>query len=385
MNFKETLNKKGLIMICVSLLILLGLSACSSSASTTSLPIVGKETLPATAAWPTMEPTGDLPEKQDYPYFLPFATKLENVSQTLDGVTVKIDWAYVDESRVAIQYTISGLDWPDGSYMDSSTQIHMSIPELTNFQFGGFGGALGGYASPSERGVITGTSDQGLSTGIWDADNFPSVNLGVVFPVAGPADAGTFQFEFTVPVVSGSRHVENIDQTIIASNVSMTLKSLILSPSHAEALVCFQMPSAIDWGLTASKLNLRGREYPFSGGGLATEKADLNSALTSPERCNNVGFDIAFDARLDTSVTLTVPYLQASIPEMVTDEMVDRANQRLADEGILFEYKILDHGANIIVLERPDGSTDPEIFPLIWNALAEQYEGPWVFTVEFPK
>jgi hypothetical protein len=165
----------------------------------------------------------------------------------------------------------------------------------------------------------------------------------------------------------------------------MTLKSLTLSPSYAEALICFQMPSAVDWGLTASRITVGGREYPFSGGGLATPKADPMSGLDAPERCNNVGFNVIYDSKSDTSVTITIPKLMASVNEVVTKETVARANQRLADKGIEFDYVSVDHGGNIEILKRPEGATDPEIYPLIWEALADQYEGPWVFTVPIPR
>jgi hypothetical protein len=171
---------------------------------------------------------------------------------------------------------------------------------------------------------------------------------------------------------------------VIANNVAMTLKSLSVSPSHAEALICFQMPSAVDWGLTTSRITVGGGEYSFSGGGLVSDGNDAGSAVTSPQRCNNVGFDIIFDESI-TSVTLTVPRLQASVNEVVTKEVVDRANQRLADKGIQFDYVNVDHGGNIVMLKQPAGLSEGEIYTLIWDAMADQYEGPWVFTVDLPK
>ena len=57
------------------------------------------------------------------------------------------------------------------------------------------------------------------------------------------------------------------------------------------------------------------------------------------------------------------------------------ANQRLADQGIQIDYVNVDHGGNIEILKQPQGMPDGEIYPLIWDALAEQYEGPWVFCV----
>jgi hypothetical protein len=106
--------------------------------------------------------------------------------------------------------------------------------------------------------------------------------------------------------------------------------------------------------------------------------------LTDPERCGSIGFDIIQDESA-SSLTLTVPQLLGSVPEVIDQERVDRANQRLADAGVEFQYVNVDHGGKTEVLKRPEGKTDEEIYPLIWVALAEQYEGPWEFTVSIPQ
>jgi hypothetical protein len=193
-------------------------------------------------------------------------------------------------------------------------------------------------------------------------------------------DIGTFHFELTVPVHQGIRF-ENIEQTVVAADISMTLKTLILNPSRAEAVICFQMPSAKDWGLTASTINIGGSEYPDAGGRLLPGKDGKEFSLTDPERCGSIEFDIPYDESA-TSVTLTVPKLVASLSELIDQERVNTANQRLADQGIEFDYVPVDHGANIDILKRPEGATNMEIYPLIWEALADQYEGPWAFEVE---
>ena len=388
MNFMKigNLKEKPTLFSKLSLVILLLISACSPAVAA-SAPLEVQSTATVVALSPTIEPTiipTSAPvEEPTYPFYLPLATKLENVSQTVNGVTAQIDWAYVDEARVAIQYTLSGLDWADGSMLDATQQVHMSIPTISTFRLGGFSGASGANVGYVQQGVITGSSDQALLDGALDAEKYPNILVKVDIPVEGPTNVGTFHLSFTAPVANGIK-IENIDQTVLANNVSMTLKSLILNPSHVEALICFQMPSAIDWGLTTSKITVGGREYPFMGGGLVAEVGDSGFAVTSPERCNVVGFDIAYDESA-TSVTLTVPRLQASVNEVVTPETVAMANQRLADKGIEFDYVNIDHGGNIEILKRPDGMPDGEIYPLIWDALAAQHEGPWVFTVPIPK
>jgi hypothetical protein len=136
----------------------------------------------------------------------------------------------------------------------------------------------------------------------------------------------------------------------------------------------------VDWGLTASILSIAGRDYPYSSGGMMQGAEGKSFRLTDPERCSSVGFDIIQD-KSASSLALSVPSLMGSVPEIIDQQRVDRANQRLADAGIQFQYANVDHGGNIEVLKRPEGKTDQEIYPLIWNSLADQYEGPWVFTV----
>ena len=361
------------------------LVACRSVAVTsTSLPVDETPTalLPTATLESTLKTTNVLvvtpTEEVVYPYYLPLVTKLENVSQTIGDVTTKIDWAYVDEGRVAIQYTISGLNWPDGSSMDPTQQVQMSIPAISDFQFGVFNGGTGNVSS-AQNGAVTGSSDQSLFVGALDAEKYPEISVRVSIPVEGPTKVGTFHLNFTAPVVNGIR-IENIDQTVVANNVAMTLKSLIVNPSRVDALICFQMPSAVDWGLMSSKLNINGKEYSFSGGGAIEGTPGKGFSLSDPERCSSIGFDIIYDESA-ASIILTVPKLVASVNELVTKEVVDRANQRLADKGIQFDYENVDHGGNIVILKRPNGATDQEIYPLIWDALADQYEGPWAFTV----
>jgi hypothetical protein len=400
MNSKEfpvptlILKENCKILSKISLVLVFFLGACSPAVASPAPvaiqnPPVDVQNVPTEVLpTPTLEasPTAtSIPEEEPiYPYYLTLATKLDIPSRTLNSVTTKIDWVYADESRIAIHYTISGLDWPDGSSLDPMQQVQMSSTALANAQFGGFNGGSGANSSYAEHGVITGDSDQFLVAGALNGEKTPSINLNVAIPVEGPTKVGTFHFNFNVPVANGIR-LENMEQTVLANNVSITLKSLILTPSHAQAVICFQMPSAIDWGLSASRISVSGREYPFTSGGILTGPGAPDAAITAPERCNEVGFDIGFDDKTDTSLTLTIPKLIASVNEVVTEETVAKANKRLAEKGIEFNYINIDHGGNFEILKRPEGLSDEEIGTLIWDALAEQYEGPWVFTVEIPR
>lgn len=348
----------------------------------------------------TLLPTPASKNEQIYPYYLPIVTKPDIESQTIGGITAVIDWVYVDESRVALQYTISNLEWPDGIILDT-TSVQVSSTTIVNVGYGGGGGG----SLPLDKGSITGYIDQLLVDGTLNAVENPNIDLSVDVPVNGetamPAadpisgqqlapqeslslsDIGTFHFDLSAPVQKGIKF-ENLEQTVVANDVSMILKTLVLNPSRAEALICFQMPSAKDWGLTASAINISGRDYRFSGGGILPGTDGIEFSLTDPERCNSIGFDILYDEPA-IPIILTVQKLVAFLPESIDKEQVNIANRRLADKGIEFDYVPVDHGVNIVILKRPEGVPDMELYPLIWEALADQYDGPWVFHVEIER
>jgi hypothetical protein len=374
-----------------SILLVFLLAACSFTSPNppTSVPTINPPDLVVDSI--------DVGNEQVYPYYLPLAMQPDIAPQTINDITAMIDWVYVDESRVALQYTISNLDWPDGVMLDA-TSVQVSSTTIENIGYGGGGGGN----LPVDKGVIIGYLDQLLVDGTLYSDEHPIIDLSVDVPVNGTTampptdpvtgqqlapqeslslpDIGTFHFQLTTPVYKGIRFV-NMGQTVVANDVSMTLKSLVLNPSRAEAVICFQMPSAKDWGLTASTINIGGRDYRFSGGGQLPGMDGKEFSLTDPERCSSVGFDVLYD-KSATSISLTVPKLMASLPESIDKEHVNIANLRLADRGIEFDYVPVEHGANIVILKRPEGVPDMGIYPLIWEALADQYEGPWVFQIE---
>lgn len=373
------------------------LNACSPAA--TSTPPTDTPASPNTEI--TEAPITATSEVEEvFPYYLPLVTKPDVAPQTITGVTVSINWVYVDESRVSVSCTISGLDLPEGAMLDTS-MVRIQSSTVSDIGYGG-----GGWNTvPIQNGVTTVNLDQFFAYGALNADEHATIDLGLDIPIDGTSSVflpaprpgnqgglqesipapniGTFHLEFRAPVLKSTK-LENLNQASTASDVTMTLKTFILTPSYAQALLCFQMPSAVDWGLSASLINIGGKGYPITGFGLLPGTSGKNFTLNDPERCVSAGFNVPFDESLK-SITLNIPKLVSSVPEVITKERVAAANNRLAGTGIEFDYVNLDHGGNIEILKRPGGAKDEEVFPLIWEALADQYDGPWVFTVELPK
>jgi hypothetical protein len=335
----------------------------------------------------------------DIPSYFSRGTKPDVPPQTINGVTVTIDQVYADESHVVVHYIISGLDWPDYVVMDPTI-----MPSLSSKAMRIMSGAAGWSTSTVKDGVITGQIDQMLTADAVDAAQTPIVDLQVDIPVDGTGaeliaapppgqspqpvlmelpNIGTFHFDFEILVSEGIQLVD-INQTVEANDVAMTLESLTLNPSHVDALLCFEMPSAKDWGPDA-RFSLSGEPNManLTGYGSSLFLGDgKDFSLSNPERCVGMGTDVTYDGA-PTIVTITVPKLLTSVPESwsLTEESMKNANQKLADKGIVVAYNNDPHNP-FVVMQRPDGATDMDIYPLIWDALADWYEGPWEFTVE---
>ena len=389
MKHTSLITKKTIIFILLSLT---ALGGCARTETQTSPP----PTIDTPLIDPTVSPTATATVEPEaiYPYYLPLATKPDIPAQTLNGVTASVDWAYADESRVAVKYTITGLDLDDGQSLDPFS-ISLRSDNVLGLADGGGGGGV----EPSKNGIISGNLDLFFTYGQLDAAASPEIRLTLDIPIHSTTpiypptfdpnsqtfapEVGEFHFKFSIPVLDGFTQ-ENLNQIVSNNNVTMTLKKFVLNPSYAMALVCFSMPSPVDWGLSASVINVDGTDYPSIGFGLLPGTSGREFTLDSPERCVTAGFDVPYVESPNT-LTLTIPFLSTSMPEVITEEMVIRANERLAGEGIEFKYITVDHGGYPEILKRPEGMPDTELYPKIFAALAERYDGPWEFTIPLDK
>ncbi len=163
---------------------------------------------------------------------------------------------------------------------------------------------------------------------------------------------GSAQFVFEVPVYKGIEIDAN--QTVEANDVKMTLKKMTVNRSHTEMLMCFDMPTAQDWRLWM--ITIRIGDSPECQHCMAANAitGDIQGdyGLDAQERCIELGFDAPRDGKA-TVITVSVPYLVTSVPEIITDEWVAKANEELEPLGIAFEY--VPAKRDVMVLQRPAG------------------------------
>jgi len=199
-----------------------------------------------------------------------------NLSQTRDNLTVTVQWAYADDSRISIGYVMSGdgpLDSPASDYYPLNYTLRddagHSFESAGGMGYTGEGGesvsvtsfdtaALGDLPPELtlhfevELEIITQESRATLEARPTPAPGDPPVILSQEesnSPFSAPY--GPFAFDFTVPTRSG--RVVDIDQTVEDQGIAITLKRALISPSRTQLEVCFTPPQlTLDrWGLAA--------------------------------------------------------------------------------------------------------------------------------------
>ena len=201
-----------------------------------------------------------------------FAQEMD-LSQTINGVTVRLERAYADNNVVLLGYTISG---PANYFTHGDTLTTVDGQILPGQGAMGFKpGATEVFDNwaPSEHVAVLDTFDTSSLTGV-----FSELNLNLTVPIQdwtnpGPNApvVGVFTFNFTVPVHAGI--AVDVNQTATAQGISFTLHNVEIN--HYQTDVIFQ-PFAQDF--QDSRVNPiitlttpSGKSVPYSAGGFLSD------------------------------------------------------------------------------------------------------------------
>ncbi len=316
-------------------------------------------------------------------------------AQQIGAVTVTLNWAYADESRVAIGLTVRGLQPPAG--VKPGFLINpITFGDDRGTLFGLNGSSQSTEIHPAEPGTIDVTAisyqplvaDQllQLTIDVKLGDTSVPVMLPDATPEPGPvpltpiALIGDFQFKIDLPVYEGT--LIRADQSVSANGVTIVLHDIHLTPSYDQAHVCYQLPDQSDWQIESHVQIGSAPTISQTAVRLATDKADLNSARD--QRCVLIDYPASY---LNTTgpLTLTVDALHTSLPEVIPAEAIARANASVAAQGIEFEYSTQQHGARLTITRKPAALSDVEANQIAFQALEQAAEkrlvGPWTFSV----
>lgn len=194
-----------------------------------------------------------------------------------EGVTVTIDRVYADSHYVVVGYDIEGLDnWgedPNDWDTDLVAGLTLSEPDgktidkkfviVDSFQRSGAEDALQPAPPPgSEVGTFVFESSER-----WEAGEEHSFRVGVdIFrPMESDAEpvGGPFFFDLRVSVKEAP--AIEVDQTVEAGGVPVTLKRVVNSPVRTNAYLCFDPPEGgYDWPWAKTGLHGEARQASTS-------------------------------------------------------------------------------------------------------------------------
>ncbi len=185
-------------------------------------------------------------------------TKIDQ-TRTQDGVRVTLDWAYADERFVAVGLHTQRLDdppgtqqtdpvvyapslWDDTGGNEAELPPYVKLTDASGQDFDSVGG--GTLLGPSRTGAdATFDAPEGLEPG--SAHRFrlevplqEEPRVGV--KVSGKPEPGPFVFVFEIPVRPAP--TIEVDRTVEAEGVEITLERVVDSPVVPQAVVCFEPP-----------------------------------------------------------------------------------------------------------------------------------------------
>jgi hypothetical protein len=162
-----------------------------------------------------------------------------NLSQTIDGVTVRVERAYADSNAAVVGYTVSGPPITAagvGQRYFSKTGA-LSLSTGMSLKSSGASGTVPGSQDvlgdwrPTDRLAVLAMFD---TSSVEGSPAELSVTLPILVydrvpvPEAGPATLRTFTFDFKIRFHAGT--IVDVNQTVVASGVAVTLGQIRIAP-----------------------------------------------------------------------------------------------------------------------------------------------------------
>lgn len=331
-------------------------------------------------------------------------------SQTIDGVTVTLDWAYADAHRIALAFTTT-------SEQDENNPLNYNpaVTKLVDDQgrefrpmFGGGGGAPGLQSANAnfDASTITGSPDAvaltfevflvprpvsppvppdaapgsgggggwggggGGGGGAGDGSGSGGGSEGPVFPAMEDA-IGPFRFAFRVPFIPAV--VIEPEQTVEANGIPITLASASITPSLTRITLCRPARQDIDVMMLPNGVLIAGEdEVPRQSAGLEP------MVVVRPDDtvCHLLGFLAAYD-REPAAWTLRIDRLEG-----IADPSMDELAEALAAYGI--EIAVFPDEQRWETTVVPEGLDIGQVMDEVLDTFTPQIPGPWVFTLDIP-
>ncbi|RJQ41923.1 MAG: LuxR family transcriptional regulator [Anaerolineaceae bacterium] len=317
-------------------------------------------------------PTGQIPTGVDANTFT------QSINSSLVSLTVK--WFYIDQSRIYLDLVISGFPLPQDfvpiQIIDlQKIVIHRSDGSLVDLEHKiEYGGGGEGNPTNEEEPFFDEILDMGLPDSTFTNSQEAPYLLDI--PVGGEITGENGEVR-SLPLVT--YHIEvkpsyigqltfATEKSAVMDNKIVTFKGMEINPSSAVVLFCVLDPEGSQWLPTVHIL--------YNGNIISESGGMLINGDPSQEMCYRLNytrsfqFDPADDPQADISIL--VAKLTKDQPERLPYELIASVQNDLAEQGIEFNYVVINHGSGIEITKKPTGMTETEALMIIQNALSEE-------------
>ncbi len=303
-------------------------------------------------------------------------------SKTIGDLKSTLDWAYADANRVAFQLHFDG--WKENYFFNGISLLDATSGEI--------------YSNSTES---TEDDPLRLTLGFTPANELIGERFKGQLVVSVSNDPVNFtafaeyHFDLDLPLYPATTF-EPL-QKVSANGVEMLLQKVRITPSFTYVYLCYNKPTTGDpnaWPAShGTLLKIGADEAPMGGGTLLfdSEIGDVGipeygwKTPIETGRCLKLGFQVGHHGQPET-LTLTIPGLEKSVPEVIPDADVKKAQEILRAQGIEMTYTtVTSNGGSSewpVFTKKPEGMDDTQAYQKFIEALGYVYKGPWGFTVE---
>lgn len=320
-------------------------------------------------------------------------------SISMDGITVTVQQAFADSNRIAIWWTLEDYPFPEeGELFGLSMYTSLLNMDGSMFSTDAMSNSSADGVNQAENGTLESltTFDHNAQipeNGVLDVIFSLNINGQDVYLLPDDFDWNTLRgplpeeyayeapsaglFEFDLALNVSEPILLEPALTMTSNGIDLTLESVEIAPSQTNILLCFELPDPRDWQPRAT-LTINDTAGLLSG-------FRINGNLPAPddvERCFDMSFLASYhpDAK---EIRIVVDGLQTSVPAM-TPEVLERARERLLEDNIEVEFSLDNRGMTYEIVSAPDDMTEADTGLVIFDAMRDDYDGKWEFTLPLP-
>jgi DNA-binding CsgD family transcriptional regulator len=310
--------------------------------------------------------------------------------QTIDStvVSLTLKWFYIDSTRLNMELVVLDFPLPQGFtpiQIINPREITLQSEDGSSIgltQRANFGGGGGGGEMPDEE--RNPPFDEILDFSLNDPQSVRSKETTYVLdiPIGGEVTDEKGEV-LTLPLVVF--HIEakpsytgqltfSTQKSAVMEDKTVTFKGLEVNPSSAAAVLCSFDPAGEQW-LPTVDLIYKGNIFYSSGGGLVDDSYE-NPNQEMCYRLNYPSFRFDPSDNSEPEISVWIAKLTKDQPERLPYELIAAAQNKLAAEGIEFNYVIINHGSQIAITKKPAELSEREAFIIIQNALTQEATSP---------